>query len=196
MRRKPSKSYSTGMIVLLFLCAMYIVVYPAFQKQESAQNESSESGIVDTFSDSEETSENDVTDGVSVSDDEDDAVTQAIQAIEEKSENEVSGSDLSQADSSEDGTQADAVYYEFRDDGKFQGHYEKHGIEMGFSSPEEYLAAANALINNPEALHKYEEEDGDDVYFLESTNEIAFVSADGYIRTYFICSGKDYFDRQ
>ncbi len=42
-----------------------------------------------------------------------------------------------------------------------------------------------------------DKEDGDDVYYLESTNEFVIVSTDGYIRTYFYPSnGKDYFDRQ
>ena len=40
---------------------------------------------------------------------------------------------------------------------------------MGFSSAEEYLAAANAVVNNASALHKTEKEDGDDVYYLEAS---------------------------
>ena len=40
-----------------------------------------------------------------------------------------------------------------------------------------------------------EAEDGDDVYYLESTREFVVVSRDGYIRTYYIAD-KDYFDRQ
>ena len=66
---------------------------------------------------------------------------------------------------------------------------------MGFESADEYLKAANAVVNNPDVLHKYEEEDGDDVYFLEATGEFVVVSTDGYIRTYYIAD-KDYFDRQ
>ena len=61
---------------------------------------------------------------------------------------------------------------------------------------EEYLAGANAVINNEKALHKLEAEDNDHIYFIEATNEIVFLSQDGYIRTYFMCSGKDYYDRQ
>ena len=85
--------------------------------------------------------------------------------------------------------------YTFRYDNLLQSHYEKHGIEMGFDSPEEYLAAANAVVNNPNALHKYEKEDGDDVYYVEDTREFVVVSTDGYIRTYYYAS-KAYFDRQ
>ena len=85
----------------------------------------------------------------------------------------------------------------FRNTRLRQEHYEKHGIEMGFTSPEAYEQAAAAVVQNKDALHKLEEEDGDDVYYLGSTNEFVIVSTDGYIRTYFYPSnGKDYFDRQ
>ena len=87
--------------------------------------------------------------------------------------------------------------YRFRNSDLLISHYEKHGIEMGFASAEEYEKAAAAVINAPGVLHKYEKEDNDDVYYLESTNEFVIVSTDGYIRTYFKPdSGKDYFDRQ
>ena len=85
----------------------------------------------------------------------------------------------------------------FRKKSNLTSHYEKHGIEMGFASAEEYLEAANAVVNNPDSLHKLEAEDGDDVYYLEATNEFVVVSKDGYIRTYFNPSdGLDYFNRQ
>jgi pyocin large subunit-like protein len=87
--------------------------------------------------------------------------------------------------------------YCFRNSKLLEQHYEKHGIEMGFSSAEEYEAAASAVVTNPEALHKTEAEDGDDVYYIEDTNEFVVVSTDGYIRTYFLPDGgKAYFDRQ
>lgn len=85
----------------------------------------------------------------------------------------------------------------FRNADLLEDHYEKHGIEMGFSSPQEYERAAAAVVSSPDALHKLEKEDNDDVYYLESTNEFVIVSTDGYIRTYFKPNdGKDYFDRQ
>lgn len=85
----------------------------------------------------------------------------------------------------------------FRSEYLLNQHYEKHGIDMGFASPEEYETAACMVIANPDALHKTEAEDGDDVYYLESTNEIVMVSKDGYIRTYFWPEdGIDYFNRQ
>ena len=56
---------------------------------------------------------------------------------------------------------------------------------MGFASADDYQLAAVLVLNNPKSLHKYEKDDGDDVYYLESSNEIVIVSRDGYIRTYF-----------
>lgn len=90
-----------------------------------------------------------------------------------------------------------AVYYTFRNDSLLDRHYEKHGIEMGFDSAEAYEAAANAVIIDENALHKQEAEDGDDIYYLEDTNEFVVVSGDGYIRTYFEpSSGMSYYERQ
>ena len=88
------------------------------------------------------------------------------------------------------------LYY-FRSKKLLESHYEKHGIDMGFATPEEYEAAASAVIQSPEALYKIEKEDGDGVYYIEATNEFAVLSTDGYIRTYFLPdAGKKYFDRQ
>lgn len=85
----------------------------------------------------------------------------------------------------------------FRSEELLSEHYEKHGIEMGFSSAQDYERAAAAVVSSPEALHKLEKEDNDDVYYLESTNEFVIISTDGYIRTYFKPdSGKAYFDKQ
>ena len=87
--------------------------------------------------------------------------------------------------------------YVFRNEKLLNEHYEKHGIEMGFTSAEAYQAAASAVITNPNSLFKIEAEDGDGVYYLEATNEFVILSTDGYIRTYFLpSSGKAYFDRQ
>ena len=85
----------------------------------------------------------------------------------------------------------------FRNQKLLNQHYEKHGIEMGFSSAEEYEKAAAAVVAHPDVLHKIEAEDGDDVYYVESTNEFVIVSTDGYLRTYFNPDrGIDYFNRQ
>lgn len=89
------------------------------------------------------------------------------------------------------------VQYRFRSNKQLQQHYEKHGIDMGFASAEEYEQAASDVANSPDALHKTEKEDGDDVYYIEATNDFVVVSTDGYIRTYFWPdAGKAYFDRQ
>ena len=86
---------------------------------------------------------------------------------------------------------------QFRKKKYLDEHYEKHGVEMGFASAEEYLAAANKVLDNPNVLHKKEKEDDDEVYYLEETNEFVVVSDDGYIRTYFYPSaGIDYYNRQ
>lgn len=85
----------------------------------------------------------------------------------------------------------------FRSKKLLQDHYEKHGVEMGFASAEEYEAAAAAVVVHPEVLHKLEAEDGDDVYYVESTNEFVIVSKDGYLRTYFNPSaGIKYYNKQ
>ena len=91
----------------------------------------------------------------------------------------------------------ETVDYHFRSKKLLNSHYEKHGIEMGFESAADYEAAASAVVNNPDSLHKTEKEDGDDVYYLEETNEFVIVSQDGYIRTYFNPSdGIRYYNRQ
>lgn len=103
------------------------------------------------------------------------------------------------ADSSEDASPEEikTVSYRFRNKKLLNQHYEKHGIEMGFASAAEYEAAASAVINNPNALSKIEAEDGDYVYYVESSNEFVILSTDGYIRTYFNPSkGIAYYNRQ
>ena len=68
---------------------------------------------------------------------------------------------------------------------------------MGYKDAREYLEAANNVIDNPASLHKFEQEDGDDVYYLEKTNDFVVVSTDGFIRTYFRPEdGIEYYNRQ
>ena len=98
---------------------------------------------------------------------------------------------------SEQEPEQETVEYRFRNKKLLNSHFEKHGIEMGFDTAAEYEAAASAVVNNKDALHKTEKEDGDDVYYLEDTNEFVIVSGDGYIRTYFNPSdGIKYYNRQ
>lgn len=99
----------------------------------------------------------------------------------------------------EDGGKEDEVeiLYKFRKNSYLEQHFEKHGGEFDYATKEEYLAGANRVIQSPDALHKIEAEDGDDIYYLEETNEFVVVSTDGYIRTYFRPSaGIDYYNRQ
>lgn len=99
-------------------------------------------------------------------------------------------------DTSDSGKTASSSY-SFRSEKLLSEHYSKHGIEMGFASAQEYEAGAVAVIENAAALHKVEEEDGDEVYYLKSTNEFVVVSTDGYIRTYFKPDdGIAYYNRQ
>ena len=82
--------------------------------------------------------------------------------------------------------------YTFRTPELRLSHFTKHGIDMGFTTEEAYEA-----VTNPNALHKTEAADGDDVYYIEDTNEFVVLSTDGYIRTYFNPdNGKAYFDEQ
>ncbi len=94
-------------------------------------------------------------------------------------------------------TETEVTHYYFRNAKLLNQHYEKHGMEMGFDSSEDYEEAACAVVNNKDALHKVEKEDGDDIYYIEETNEFVVVSTDGYIRTYFWPSaGIKYYNKQ
>lgn len=88
--------------------------------------------------------------------------------------------------------------YHFRSSKLLNEHFEKHGKpEMGFKTAAAYEKAASDVINNPNALHKTEKEDGDFCYYVEKTNEFVVLSKDGYIRTYFKPSaGISYYNRQ
>lgn len=76
--------------------------------------------------------------------------------------------------------------YGFANQSTLTSHFQDHGREVGAASEADYVAKANAVINNPNSLHKHEAEDGDHVYFNQSTGEIVFLSQRGIIRTYFI----------
>ena len=101
-------------------------------------------------------------------------------------------------------TQADAntetaTEYRFRSKKTLESHFEKHGGEFNgqYKTAKEYEAGASAVANSPEAMHKTEAEDGDDVYYIERTNEFVIVSTDGYLRTYFKPSaGIKYYNKQ
>jgi len=89
------------------------------------------------------------------------------------------------------------ISYYFRNDDLLEQHYEKHGMDMGFDSMEEYEEAASAVIYHPEVLTKTEAEDGDYGYYIEESNEFVALSLDGYNSTYFNPDdGIEYFNRQ
>lgn len=95
----------------------------------------------------------------------------------------------------------DYVEYRFRSKKYLDEHFAKHGDEFkddfGYQNAAEYEKGASDVINNKDALHKNEKEDGDGIYYLVDTNEFVVLSTDGYIRTYFRPdSGKKYYDKQ
>ena len=94
-------------------------------------------------------------------------------------------------------TENQETQYTFRTEEQLADHFERHGVEMGFEDEDAYVEGANRVISSPDALHKLEAEDGDDVYYIEETNEFVVVSGDGYIRTYFEPDdGLAYYERQ
>lgn len=126
-----------------------------------------------------------------------DETAAAEETTPEKADSMEAAASLQEASEAIQGEADAGSQYTFRNAKLLNEHFEKHGKEMGFSSAEEYLAAANAVVNNASALHKTEKEDGDDVYYLEATNEFVIVSTDGFIRTYFYPNaGIDYYNRQ
>ena len=120
-----------------------------------------------------------------------------------KAGHEVIGVMLRTWSSLEDEQADDGTYveYHFRNAKLLNQHFEKHGAEFyddfGYETAKEYEKGASDVINNSEALHKTEAEDGDGVYYIEDTNEFVILSTDGYIRTYFRPNGGiDYYNRQ
>lgn len=86
---------------------------------------------------------------------------------------------------------------QFRNEKLLDEHFIKHGNEFGYSTKLEYLEGANRVINSSSSLRKQEGEDGDEIYYDKNSNEIVFVSKDGYIRTYFKpTEGIEYYNRQ
>ncbi len=172
-----------GIAILAFIISMYI------SGGSDTQTTTSETEVVvETESDTDSNEE------VSVEEDDGDVVDTTVNETDNE-DNELET--VIEDDTDDEKITDDAIAYVFRNEKLLQQHYEKHGIEMGFDSAESYEAAASAVVNNPDALHKTEQEDGDDVYYLEDTNEFVIVSTDGYLRTYFNPgAGKAYFDRQ
>lgn len=120
-----------------------------------------------------------------------------VTKTEDKTEDKNENLDSSTEEITTEKEEIEVAEYRFRSKKLLTLHFEKHGIDMGFESAAEYEKAASAVITNPMALHKIEQEDGDDIYYVESTNEFVVVAKDGYIRTYFLPDkGIDYYNRQ
>lgn len=160
-----------------------IVSEEAYEDIEDDESIEEISDVVEVLSESKESEEE------SVDSEEEESVSE-----EASYEEPISEEDISEEPVVEEVTVAEIT---FRNEYLLDQHYDKHGIEMGFDSAEEYELAAYRVIINPNALHKIEAEDGDDVYYVEETNEFVVVSQDGYIRTYFNPNaGIDYYNRQ
>lgn len=122
---------------------------------------------------------------------------ESISATYEEEESEPAEYETVSVAESESKQEESKYAYTFRNEQLLNEHYEKHGIYMKYKSPEKYLKGANRVIADKDTLHAIEAEDGDDVYYLEKTNEFVVVSKDGYIRTYFCPEdGIEYFHRQ
>ena len=97
-------------------------------------------------------------------------------------------------------TTKQTVEYKFRNKDRLDEHYEKHGIEMGFKNAEAYRKAASDIINSAGSegvLSKYKSDgSGDMCFYVKATKEFVVLSNDGYIRTYYICSGIKYYNKQ
>ena len=97
-------------------------------------------------------------------------------------------------------TKQQTVEYKFRNKDRLDEHYEKHGIEMGFKNAEAYRKAASDIINaagSEGVLSKYKSDgSGDMCFYVKATKEFVVLSNDGYIRTYYICSGINYYNKQ
>ena len=171
MNLKTKKTISAIATVLLFIgLGIYYLLSPAGEEENTttAQAITEKTTTEEVVEDDNGTQATDVTEEVTV-------------ATEESTTEEV----------------VEAVTYEFRKQQYLDEHFAKHGEEFDYENAEEYLAGANRVINDPNSLYKTEAEDGDHIYYLESTNEFVVVSTDGYIRTYFKPSaGIDYFNRQ
>lgn len=177
-----------GILGIIALIIIYVVLVRAgvIQPQEA---EESGTGVELPIDDSEEISDQ-ATETPEVA--EVPEVTEAPKATEVPTEKPVV---TAEPDPTEE--PIEITDYGFRNKKLRDSHYEKHGIEMGFETVEDYILAANMVISNPDSLHKLEAEDNDHIYFLEETNEFVVLSQDGYIRTYYIASGGiDYFNRQ
>ncbi len=188
--------YKKIIIIAAAAVAIVIVILFATGKLDNFLNSIPESGAYSS----------DDTSGMSSSNDNNISSTISISGNSASSTDPQSGSDTDSESSYSSSTGGSSSKPEsstvepqlkFRNKKLLNEHYQKHGIDMGFASAEEYEKAAARVPFDPNVLHKIEADDGDDVYYIESTNEFVVVSKDGYLRTYFNPDrGIDYFNRQ
>lgn len=200
---KNSKAYKIILFILLVLCIGYRIWAMTSQEEQTvnADNEANISQEFEVVADQPEEEPDYVVDNNTIEepDVKDDSAEVIVSEANEPSEKEsIEEESIEEESTEEESSEAIEIpSYTFRSKSLWESHYEKHGIEMGFADKEEYLQAANMVLANPDTLHKVEKEDGDDVYYLEETNEFVVISTDGYLRTYFNPSdGIKYFNRQ
>ena len=199
---------TVGSVIITAIATIIVIVASLFgfggEENEQPNSVPADSQVV---SESQEESNEDLSVEESVIEEESEDVTEAVSEEESESieenvdevESEIADETASEEESISETVSEEVTVAEitFRNQKLLDQHYDKHGIEMGFDSAEEYELAAYKVIIHPDTLHKIEAEDGDDVYYLEATNEFVVVSQDGYIRTYFNPSaGIDYYNRQ
>lgn len=129
------------------------------------------------------------------------AVTASMTETADVTEQTANAPEPTEAETLFQGDDGSYVEYHFRSEKLLTQHFEKHGAEFDgdfdYDTAAEYEKGASDVINNAEALYKTEAEDGDGVYYIESTNEFVILSTDGYIRTYFRPNdGINYYNRQ
>lgn len=190
---KNLKKLLTAVVVVILLAAGYLFTGGDDADQAPAVSSLSaeSSSLTDDQSDSTVKEQPAVEEAASASE----KTTVAEEAEEEPAVTEEAKE--AEVTDSPEGQEPETVAYYFRNKKLLNQHYEKHGIEMGFASAEDYEKAASDVVNNPNALTKKEAEDNDDVYYVEATNEFVVVSTRGFIRTYFKPNnGKKYYDKQ
>lgn len=176
-KAKKKNSHKDLLIGILIIIVAILTAYVINSEKLSIVSDDSSSEYSTTILSDDESKYNDLQDDTEITSRSSQAETQTEQA--EQTER----------------TDSDYIEYHFRYTDRLDEHYIKHGIEMGFTSAEEYEKRASDIINSPDALTKNEKEDNDFCYFIESTGEFVVLSTDGYIRTYYI-TDKSYFDRQ
>ncbi|MCR4686534.1 MAG: hypothetical protein K5659_03130 [Lachnospiraceae bacterium] len=202
-RRLLTVVSALGLALILSSCSELSYELSEAEQQELGVESISAADVVEDIltgqgGESQETqAENEIVDEDGQDDDQDADEQSAETDTQDADDDGNAEQEAGQSEENEEDGSADYVDYYFRSSKLLNSHYEKHGIEMGFASAKEYEKAASDVVNNPAALHKTEAEDGDDVYYVEETNEFVVVSTDGYIRTYFNPGGGiDYYNRQ